>query len=136
MSTLLADGFVSFFLFLFEFLKVLSEKEIGPHGLHILVKSAGPLLNVRNAQGLVARLERGHGLIPSLFIDTTMVYQVAMSLANIKYAAGETAVMMEDLKDVIGNMKRGDGTAGMLLTDTLLRNSLHKSIANIEQGLF
>ena len=87
-----------------------------------------------NAQGLVARLERGHGLIPSLFIDTTMVYQVATSLASIKYAAGETAGMMEDLNNVIGNMKRGDGTAGMLLTDTLLRNSLYKSIANIEEG--
>jgi phospholipid/cholesterol/gamma-HCH transport system substrate-binding protein len=87
-----------------------------------------------NAQALVARLDRGQGMIPALFTDTTMVYQVTTSLATINYAADETAGMMEDLNNVVENMKRGDGTAGMLLTDTLLRNSLYKSIANVEEG--
>ena len=88
----------------------------------------------RNAQGLVARLERGHGMIPALFTDTTMVFQVATSLATIKYAASETAGMMEDLNNVIENMKEGDGTAGLLLKDTLLRSSLYNSIVNVEEG--
>ena len=87
-----------------------------------------------NAQGLVARLEHGHGLIPSLFTDTTMVYQVATSLATIKHAADETAGMMVDLNNVVENMKNGDGTAGLLLKDTLLRNSLYNSIVNVEEG--
>ena len=42
--------------------------------------------------------------------------------------------MMEDLNNVIDNMKQGEGTAGMLLTDTLLRNSLYNSIINFEEG--
>lgn len=42
--------------------------------------------------------------------------------------------MMKDLKTVVDDMKEGDGTAGLLLTDTLLRQSLFQSAKNIEQG--
>ena len=42
--------------------------------------------------------------------------------------------MMKDLKVVVDDMKNGDGTAGLVLKDTLLRQSLFKSATNIEQG--
>ncbi|MEO7989364.1 MAG: hypothetical protein ABI663_07475 [Chryseolinea sp.] len=40
---------------------------------------------------------------------------------------------MKDLKDVVADLKQGDGTAGLLLSDTLMRQSLFKSAVNIEQ---
>ena len=42
--------------------------------------------------------------------------------------------MMAELKDVVDNVKQGDGTVGLVLTDTLLRQSLFKTATNIEQG--
>ena len=42
--------------------------------------------------------------------------------------------MMAELRDVVDNVKQGDGTAGLVLTDTLLRQSLFKTATNIEQG--
>jgi phospholipid/cholesterol/gamma-HCH transport system substrate-binding protein len=42
--------------------------------------------------------------------------------------------MMRDLETIVGKMKQGDGTAGLLLTDTVLRQRLFKSATNIEQG--
>jgi phospholipid/cholesterol/gamma-HCH transport system substrate-binding protein len=41
---------------------------------------------------------------------------------------------MQRTTTVIGNMKQGEGTAGMILTDTLFRKSLYQSIINVEEG--
>jgi phospholipid/cholesterol/gamma-HCH transport system substrate-binding protein len=63
-----------------------------------------------------------------------MVEQLSTSLSTIQHASEQTSKMMEDLKLVIENMKQGEGTAGMLLTDSTLKNSLEKSFNNVEQG--
>jgi phospholipid/cholesterol/gamma-HCH transport system substrate-binding protein len=79
-------------------------------------------------------LDHGDGLVSALFTDTLMAEQLNNSLATIQHASEQTAIMMEDLKNVIDNMKHGQGPAGMLLTDSLLKNSLQKSVLNVEQG--
>ena len=48
--------------------------------------------------------------------------------------SNQTSSMMAELKDVVDNVKQGDGTVGLVLTDTLLRQSLFKTATNIEQG--
>ena len=42
--------------------------------------------------------------------------------------------MMENLESVISKLKEGEGTAGLLLADTTLRNKLVRSALNVEQG--
>ncbi len=44
--------------------------------------------------------------------------------------------MMENLESVIAKLKEGEGTAGLLLADTTLRNTLLRSGQNVEEGTF
>lgn len=41
---------------------------------------------------------------------------------------------MKDLQLVVDDLKDGEGTAGLILSDTILREKLFKSASNIEQG--
>jgi phospholipid/cholesterol/gamma-HCH transport system substrate-binding protein len=42
--------------------------------------------------------------------------------------------MISDLQKVVDEVKRGEGTAGLILADSAFRQSLYNSAMNIEQG--
>ncbi len=44
--------------------------------------------------------------------------------------------MMNELRSVVTDLKQGEGTAGLILADTSLRQSLFRSATNIEEGTY
>jgi phospholipid/cholesterol/gamma-HCH transport system substrate-binding protein len=99
-------------------------------------RKAGANTSEMTARGrdLLARLDRGEGLVNRLFVDTTLTHKLEISLSQIESASQETALMMKDLRTVVSEMRRGEGTAGLLFKDTIMRQSLSRSVKNIEQG--
>ena len=84
-----------------------------------------------NAKKLVSRYDQGEGLVETVFTDyvtfpTTRSFPEQDSACKRKNSGGNL--------EVISELKQGEGTAGLILADTTLRNILLRSAGNVEQG--
>ena len=84
---------------------------------------------------MVGRYNQGGGLVETLFTDSTLIARLDDSFRKIQTASEKTALMMESLELVINNMKAGEGTAGLILSDTVLRSTMMESAVELEQGV-
>jgi phospholipid/cholesterol/gamma-HCH transport system substrate-binding protein len=82
-----------------------------------------------NAKKLVSRYDQGDGLVETLFTDSSLSRRLDHSLIGIQHAS-------ENLEAVISELKQGEGTAGLILADTTLRNILLRSAGSVEQGTY
>ncbi len=67
----------------------------------------------------------------NLLLDPSVSDNVQSAVTHFRYAGNNTAVLTGDLRSIMRNMKDGKGTAGLLLTDTLLRKDLSNTVVNI-----
>jgi phospholipid/cholesterol/gamma-HCH transport system substrate-binding protein len=88
----------------------------------------------QTAKNIVEELHVGQGIAYRLFADTSLSNKLDNSLRQIQRASLETSTMMANLQQIVGGLKQGDGAAGLVLTDTLARQSLLHSLQSIEQG--
>lgn len=88
------------------------------------------------AKTFAHQLENKDGLVYRMFADTSYVHQLSASLQEIQQASNQAALTVQELQLVVNDMKQGEGTAGLILTDTLLRTTLMNSAQNIEEGTY
>src|SRR5690606_41546283 len=60
--------------------------------------------------------------------------QLSYSLMQKQKASNKDTSRKTELKDIVDNIRQGDGTAGMVLADTVMREKLFKTALNLEQG--
>lgn len=85
---------------------------------------------------LMNRLDGGHGLVNTLFTDTTLSQDVRVLIGTLSKSGNRLSASADSLTIVINGLQKGEGTAGLILSDTVARNSLLKSIRSIEEGTF
>ena len=102
------------------------------HNMKMAGSNAAEL--TQNAKIVSEQFRNGKGLASKFFTDTTLSVRLDATLAQIHDASNQTSQMMHQLGQIVGHVKDGEGTAGLVLSDTLLRKTLLKSASNLEQG--
>lgn len=67
-------------------------------------------------------------------IQTTMPINMDEIFAKLKVTSDNAAAMTGDLAAIMGTMRSGKGTIGMLLMDTVFAQTLTDALINIKQG--
>ncbi len=73
-------------------------------------------------------------MVQQLFTDTALVHQLESTINKIELATHQTVLMMEDARKITENLREKHGTAGMILTHSLMRERMFESAVNIEKG--
>jgi phospholipid/cholesterol/gamma-HCH transport system substrate-binding protein len=87
------------------------------------------------AQGLrttVDRINTSQG-IWKLLGDTSLDTRIRSALANLDRASGNAQQMTIDLKDMVSDVKSGEGNLGMILRDSGMALQLQASIGHLEE---
>ena len=63
-----------------------------------------------------------------------MVGSVELTLENLKEGSQQAVSLMEEINQVLQRVDSGEGPAGMLLTDSIARESLANTLLNIERS--
>ncbi len=87
-----------------------------------------------NAARMVHNLESGKGIANTLFMDTTLTRQLQTSLTEIQKATKDLSLTTAQLKETLAKTGQGEGTLGVLLSDTASANNLRRTLRNVEQG--
>lgn len=90
------------------------------------------------ASWLTSRVNQktGEGMINTLFTDTTLTNDVTELLTTLKRSGTQLSMATDSLRTVIYNVQHGQGPAGLIVADTVARNSLVRSLKSIEQGTY
>lgn len=90
----------------------------------------------RKGNEMMSRLQGGNGLVPTLFTDSTLSRDVKLLIGTLSKSGNRLSATADSLTIVVNGLRMGEGTAGLILSDTVARNSLLKSIRSIEEGTF
>lgn len=85
-------------------------------------------------RNLVEKLEQGNGLVNTLFTDTVLSNQFVVSLEQIDQASNDAAMLLEEMKMMVNAIDNGEGPTGLILKDSLMRESILNTALNIEEG--
>lgn len=88
----------------------------------------------RKGSEMITRLEGGNGLVNTLFTDTTLSEDAKILIGTLSKSGRRLSATADSLTIVINGLRKGEGSAGLILSDTIARNSLLKSIRSIEEG--
>jgi phospholipid/cholesterol/gamma-HCH transport system substrate-binding protein len=80
----------------------------------------------------VTKINKSDGLW-KLLSDSGMAVSVRKASKNIERATVNAEMMTRDVKEMIADVKAGKGTAGAILRDTMMVNSLKTSLSELEQ---
>lgn len=83
---------------------------------------------------LMVSLDEGEGLVNRLFTDSAMVNEFTVSLEKVRESSQHAALIIEDVQAIVDKLESGEGTVGMLLNDSLFRETLMKSMINLEHS--
>ena len=83
-----------------------------------------------NLKITVARVNNSSSLW-ALLNDKTIPEDVKTSIANIRLATNKAGNMVNNMDDIIAGIKRGEGSLGAILTDTLFADGLNKAVEKI-----
>jgi phospholipid/cholesterol/gamma-HCH transport system substrate-binding protein len=88
----------------------------------------------RKGNEMMTRLEDGDGLVNTLFTDTTLSQDAKILIGTLSKSGKRLSATADSLTMIINGLRTGEGSAGLILSDTIARNSLLKSIRSIEEG--
>lgn len=88
----------------------------------------------RKGNEMMTRLEGGNGLVNTLFTDTTLSQDAKILIGTLSKSGKRLSATADSLTMIINGLRTGEGSAGLILSDTIARNSLLKSIRSIEEG--
>lgn len=80
----------------------------------------------------VAKINKSDGLW-KLLSDSGIAVSIRKSSQNIELATVNAEMMTRDVKGMIADVKAGKGTAGAILRDTMMVNSLKSTLIELEQ---
>jgi phospholipid/cholesterol/gamma-HCH transport system substrate-binding protein len=67
----------------------------------------------------------------NILLDRSVSDNVQSAIAHFRYTGENTAVLTGDLRAIVRDVREGQGTAGLLLTDPATRSEISRSIVNI-----
>lgn len=85
-------------------------------------------------RNFIEKLEQGKGLVNTLFMDSILSNQLIASLEQIDQASNHAAILLEEVKTMVNAMENGEGTTGLIMKDSLMRESILNTALNIEVG--
>jgi phospholipid/cholesterol/gamma-HCH transport system substrate-binding protein len=83
---------------------------------------------------MILTFEQGDGIVKRAFTDTLMAENLTGAIDQILEISKKMAVAMEDIQKIVKDIEAGEGTAGLILTDSVMRESLMNTMLNIEAG--
>lgn len=86
------------------------------------------------AMHLMKRFSSGDGLAQAVFADTSLSNSVRRSVATFENTTGELEGTVNDLKAAANGIRNGQGTVGLLISDSTASRKTLQSISNIEEG--
>jgi phospholipid/cholesterol/gamma-HCH transport system substrate-binding protein len=100
-----------------------------------LVTENGPKLTetVNNLQDITAKIKNGEGTMGKLVNDSKLHDELLAGVSEIKAAAADARIFMNDTKGIVADVKAGKGTLGLLLYDEATANSLKVSMNNLRE---
>lgn len=69
--------------------------------------------------------------LSTLLTDETLSRDLKVALQNLRSATGQASATMQDLRLVVGGVKEGKGTAGMLLRDSSIAIELNETVQTL-----
>jgi phospholipid/cholesterol/gamma-HCH transport system substrate-binding protein len=88
----------------------------------------------RAGKEMIMTFEQGEGLVKKVFTDTLMAENMSAAVAQIVDVTQKMTLLAADIQKVVEDIEAGEGTAGLILSDSLLRESLMNTMLNIEAG--
>ncbi|HVU18071.1 MAG TPA: MlaD family protein [Candidatus Didemnitutus sp.] len=98
-----------------------------------LVDENGPKLTetISNLQDITNKIRNGDGTIGRLVNDPKLHDDLVATVGEIKQAANDARTFMSDAKGIVGDVKSGKGTLGVLLYDDATANNLKVTVSNV-----
>ena len=85
-----------------------------------------------NLKTTVQRINSSNGLW-DLLNDGSIPQNIKLSIANIRLATNNAGALVNNLNNIVKDVKKGKGAVGNILTDTTMVVSLKKAIENIKK---
>jgi len=100
-----------------------------------LVSDNGPKLTetISNLQDITTKIKTGEGTLGKLVNDSKLHDDLLASVGEIKAAASDARIFMNDTKGIVADVKSGKGTLGMLLYDEPTANNLKLTMNNLKE---
>jgi phospholipid/cholesterol/gamma-HCH transport system substrate-binding protein len=100
-----------------------------------LLVDNGPKLTetISNLQDITAKIKTSEGTLGKLVNDSKLHDDLLAGVGEIKLAAADARVFMNDTKGIVADVKSGKGTLGLLLYDDATANSLKTSMKNLRE---
>ncbi|MDQ5978281.1 MAG: phospholipid/cholesterol/gamma-HCH transport system substrate-binding protein [Verrucomicrobiota bacterium] len=100
-----------------------------------LVTDNGPKLTetVANLQDITAKIKTAEGTLGKLVNDPKLHDELLVTVGEIKQAASDARVFMNDTKGLVADVKAGKGTLGVLLYDDATANSIKVTAKNLRE---
>jgi phospholipid/cholesterol/gamma-HCH transport system substrate-binding protein len=76
------------------------------------------------------------GIVQQVYKDSILADNLNESIENILKTSADAALMMEETRKMLESIQSGQGTAGLILSDSLMRETLMKSMIHIEQSTY
>jgi phospholipid/cholesterol/gamma-HCH transport system substrate-binding protein len=86
----------------------------------------------QDLRATVARINNSKGLW-NLLSDSSLALHLRKASTNLERATVNAEVMTRDLRDVIAEVKAGNGPAGTILRDTAMASTLKSSVYQLEE---
>lgn len=102
--------------------------------LHVAGQNASAM--AKAGKSMMETLEKGDGIVNSLFTDSLMNQNLEHSLEQLNQTSSDAAEVMGSMKILLENLDKGRGTAGLILSDTAFREQLIRTMENVEQSTY
>ncbi len=98
-----------------------------------LVDANGPKLTevIANLQVITAKLRDGEGTLGKLVNDSSLHNELLSTVAEIKAAAGDAKLFLNDTRGLASDVKSGQGALGTLLYDAETAANLKSTLSNL-----
>ena len=90
---------------------------------------------IRALQSTANRISQGPEIIGFLMEDTITVTQLRQSMLHLQNASGTLANISLDIQQMVQAVEARKGTAGLLISDSVLAEEAEQRIEEVETGL-
>lgn len=100
-----------------------------------LVEDNGPNLTeaIANLQDITAKLKNGEGTLGKLVNDSKLHDELLSAVSELKVAATDARVVLQDTRTIVADVKAGQGAIGALFYDPVTADNLKLSMNNLRE---
>lgn len=100
-----------------------------------LVTDNGPKLSetIANLQDITAKIKGAEGTLGKLVNDPALHDELLVTVGEIKQAAADARIFMNDTKGIVADVKAGKGALGALLYDDATADSIKVTAKNLRE---